>query len=401
MTRMMTRVLFSLTLLWIPSAARPQVRVKIGAPAPPLTLRAVLQAPAGTQGKLEELAGRPVVVEFWATWCGPCVDNIPHLNELAETYSGRAVQFISITDETDSDLVERFLKGHPIRGWVGFDKDASTFKRYGMGGRPQTVLISSTGVVRGLAHPVSVTPQVLDDLLGDKPLNITEPQMPPTLGLESGAPSPLVQVLIRPAAPPAISGSSPGGRVEHQGRYDAYGETLRQILADAYYVPEVRVEAPEWCDQVRYDLSVVTPQHEEKTRWELVTQMLQAAFHAQTHKEVRETPVYVLKRIPGREPNLKPALSEGSVHTNIQNGSLEVIDATTRAIVRVASLLLNSEVLDDTALTGQYDFDLNWNPQDSSSLMQAIHEQLGLDLAAERRNLEHLVVDSIQQPATW
>lgn len=88
-------------------------RVKVGSPAPPLTLKDVLQAPEHTNGTWEELRGKAVVIEFWATWCGGCVDNIPHINELAEKFASRPLQFISITDEMDVEPVKRFLERHP------------------------------------------------------------------------------------------------------------------------------------------------------------------------------------------------------------------------------------------------------------------------------------------------
>jgi len=65
---------------------------------------------------LHALAGKAVVLEFWATWCAPCVAAIPHLNELATQFKDRPVVFLSVSDETPS-VVEAFLQKHPIDGW--------------------------------------------------------------------------------------------------------------------------------------------------------------------------------------------------------------------------------------------------------------------------------------------
>src|SRR6266446_6561216 len=88
-------VLF-LMLLWFSPALQAETGVKVGSSAPPLTLQKVLQAPEGIHGTWEELRGQAVVIEFWATWCGGCVDNIPHLNELAERFASRPLQFINV-----------------------------------------------------------------------------------------------------------------------------------------------------------------------------------------------------------------------------------------------------------------------------------------------------------------
>ncbi len=391
-----------LAVLWVVPALHADAAVKVGSAAPPLTFRELLQAPDGTRGTWEQLNGRAVVLEFWATWCGGCVDNIPHLNELVEKFKSLPIQFISITDETDIDLVKRFLARHPISGWVAFDAEEATFKNYGVEGRPRTFLVDRNGVVQAITNPPSVTPQVLEDLLAGKSLNFPEVRMGPLLGLEPNAPPPLLQVLIRPAAPVGVSGSSPGGVIEKDGRYDAYGETLRQILSEAYEVPETRVDAPEWCKQTRYDFSVVTPQHDEALRWPLVKQALEAAFRLKLHREIRETRVYVLKLAAGLQPKLRPATTAGkSSHWLPGKGQVEAIGASINTVTYTAEFVLGEEILDETGFGGRYDFDLTWDPNQPNSFVAAIHDQLGLDLVAERRKLEHLVVDSITETKTW
>lgn len=402
---MMTRgsfLAFFLVFLSFSTTALADTGVRVGSPAPPLALKEVFQAPEGTHGTWEELKGKAVVIEFWATWCGGCVDNIPHINELAERFTARPLQFISITDETDVDLVKHFLARHPIRGWVAFDAEESTFKGYGIEGRPQTLLIDRNGILRAITNPTSVTPEVLDDLLAGRTLHFPEVPMWPGLGLETGAALPLLQVLIRPAAPVAVSAMSPGGLVDKDGRYDAYGRTLRDVLSNAYQVPENRVDAPEWCSRARYDFSIVTPQHGEDLRWPLLKQALEAAFRMKVHEEMKETRVYVLRKMDGQPPKLRPASTqEKSLHWIPGKGEAEAIGTSVGVIAHVAQEVLGEELLDETGLTDRYDFDLKWDANQPTSIINAIRDQLGLELVAEHRNLEHLVVDSIEETKTW
>ncbi|PYU00580.1 MAG: hypothetical protein DMG38_07500 [Acidobacteria bacterium] len=374
--------------------------VKVGSPAPPLTLKDVLQAPEQTHGTWEELRGTAVVIEFWATWCGPCVDNIPHINELAEKFASRPLQFISITDEMDVELVKRFLERHPIRGWVAFDAEEGTFKRYGIDGRPQTLLVDGTGIVRAVTNPTSVTQQVLEDLLAGKPLDFPEvwPLLPP-LGLEAGAPMPLLQVLIRPAAPVSVSGFSPGGINDKNGRYDAYGMTLREILSKAYQIPEIRIDATEWCSKSRFDYSILTPQHEEGLRTPLLKQALESTFQLKLHKEIKETQVYILRKLDGQEPKLRLATTQGS-YLKLRKGEAQLLGRSVD-IARLAQRVLGDESFDQTELTGLYDIDLKWDGSQPNSLIAAIHNQLGLELVADHRKLDHLVVDSVAETKTW
>jgi uncharacterized protein (TIGR03435 family) len=393
--------LLSLVFLMATGSSIP-CQVKVASSAPSLDLKEVLQAPEETHGTWEELRGRAVVVEFWATWCGGCVDNIAHMNELADRFASRPLQFISITDENDVDSVKRFLDKHPIRGWVAFDANESTFKKYEIVGRPRTLLVNASGIVQGITNPASITPQVLEDLLNGRPLNFPEVRMGPILGLEAGAPPPLVQVLIRPAAPVEVSGTSPGGVIDENGRYDVYGYPLLRILSEVYEVPESRVDAPAWCSKASYDYSVVTPQHEERLRDLLLKQALESAFQLRVRKEKKDTQVYILSAIQGHRPKLRVATMSGkSIHWNPGKGNLEAMSASIDTIVHVAHFVLGKDILDETGLTERYDFEFKWNPNQPTSLVTAISDQLGLDLVTANRNLDHLVVDSIQEPKTW
>jgi uncharacterized protein (TIGR03435 family) len=386
----------------VPSVTRAQLApLKVGAPAPQLTLHTVLGAPDGTKGTWQELKGKAVVIEFWATWCGGCVESIPHMNQLAEKFKSRPVQFISITDETDISLVKRFLTEHPIRGWVAFDDREATFRRFDIEGRPETILVDANGILRGEMEPRRVTMETLDDVLAGKSLHFAPPPPPPVLGLEPQAPPPLFEVLIRPAAPVAVSGTSPGWESDYHGRYDAYGHTMRQVLSEIYDVPESRVDAPEWCSKSMYDFSVVRPESSNEAPWPVVKQALETAFGLKAHTEMKGTRVYVLRKIPGQQPALKAATTKsGTAHADLRRGRLEAIGYRIGGVTRTAGNILDSEVLDETGLTGRYDFDLKWDPKESRSIISAIREQLNLQLTVENRNLQHVVVDSIMEAKT-
>ena len=74
--------------------------VEAGKPAPSLNLTQILQAAAGGSASWDAFRGKATVLEFWATWCGPCVEAIPHWNKLVERFQDRPIRFLSITDES-------------------------------------------------------------------------------------------------------------------------------------------------------------------------------------------------------------------------------------------------------------------------------------------------------------
>jgi thiol-disulfide isomerase/thioredoxin len=90
----------------------------------------------------------PTVIEFWATWCGPCVEQIPRWNALAQKFSGRA-QFVAVSAE-DPETVTEFLKKRPMAGSVALDLDGVVHKSYGVETIPRTFLVDARGVVRAV-----------------------------------------------------------------------------------------------------------------------------------------------------------------------------------------------------------------------------------------------------------
>lgn len=386
------------------ASARAQEWPKVGEAAPVITYAQVLQAPEGVDAKWEALRGKAVVVEFWATWCGGCVENIPHMNQLEDQFADKPIQFISITDEEKTDVL-RFLAKHPIHGWVALDPRRDSFKRYNAEGIPQTVLIDAKGTLRAITGPSDVNEKALGDLLAGKDVkvrSVLDTGTPAILGAEPGAPAPLVQVMIRPAAPVDVSRFSPGFASSRDGRYAAYGVTVRDVLADAYDIPTSRVDAPEWCSTIRYDVSIVVPHGGEADQWPLLQQTFAQAFHFRIRREPRKTDVYVLRTEPGLELKMKTSAATASKSRPWGGqGEFDAVGAQMKSVVWVAGMVLQAEVFDETGLQGKYDFDLKWNHKDPTSLVPAIREQLGLALVPAERQMEHLVVETGEEPRTW
>src|SRR5688572_30738317 len=140
---------------------------KIGEPAPALDLQVVLQAPAGTEASWEALRGKVVVLEFWATWCAPCVGAIPHLNELSDAFKDRPVQFIAITDE-DEATTKEFLAKKAIHGWVGLNTKETMFKSYAVEAIPHTVIVGADGKIAAIAYPKHVETEHLENVLAGR-----------------------------------------------------------------------------------------------------------------------------------------------------------------------------------------------------------------------------------------
>jgi cytochrome c biogenesis protein CcmG, thiol:disulfide interchange protein DsbE len=124
-------------------------------PAPGALPENVMQANInlldGQTKKLADYQGKVLVVDLWATWCGPCRQEIPHLVAIANEYKDRGVEVIGLTNEdpeTDSEMVKQFSEmfkiNYPI-GWADVEMQRGLMQ--GRNGIPQTYIIGRDGTV--------------------------------------------------------------------------------------------------------------------------------------------------------------------------------------------------------------------------------------------------------------
>ena len=106
----------------------------------------------GKTKKLADYAGKVVVVDLWATWCGPCRQEIPHLIEMANTYKSKGVEVVGLTNENpaaDEEKVKTFSKEFKINYAIGWaDPQMQIGLMNGRNGIPQTIIIGRDGKVK-------------------------------------------------------------------------------------------------------------------------------------------------------------------------------------------------------------------------------------------------------------
>jgi len=110
-------------------------------------------------------SGKVYVVEFWATWCGPCVQSMPHLSQVQKDYKSKGVTVISTTSEDPRNTLEKVEKmvkdkGDTMSYTVAWDKGRTTNKAYmdaaGQGGIPCAFIIDKTGTLAWVGHPMEM-----------------------------------------------------------------------------------------------------------------------------------------------------------------------------------------------------------------------------------------------------
>ena len=366
------------------AAGRLSAEVRVGQKAPALRLGAVISGPARGPA-----AGDAIVIEFWATWCGPCRTAIPHLNALADRFRDRGIEFVSLTAEPE-ETVRKFLRAHPIRGTVALDPNYVNANAFGpLIGIPDAVLIDNSGVMAAIIRPAELNENVLEDLLAHRPLRLQNPDarilVRPTLrsGEKMTDADAVARAVLRRVS---HSGSSVAGT----DRYDSTGSGLKDLLAFAYGIPPFRIELPAYLAGDYYSVQAwVPPLHAETLK-----PMLQASIAAGASISVRRVErladVLVLTGLPGRLRASSAVLSEGGFRRGSISGDLTIEEL--REYLETAA---QKTVVTEHAPAGRFQVKLDWNPGRAGDLESAVRTELGLELKPGRRTVPFLLVDSL------
>lgn len=106
----------------------------------------------GRPWSLQALRGRPVVLNFWASWCEPCRAEMPSLDLMALKYEREGLAVLTINFKDGAQTVRRFLDAVPLSLPVLMDRDGAVAKAWGVNVFPTTLLISRRGAPVGIVR---------------------------------------------------------------------------------------------------------------------------------------------------------------------------------------------------------------------------------------------------------
>lgn len=122
------------------SGSRPP---RIGSVAPDFTLQ-----DTDRKISLSEMRGKIVVLNFWATWCPPCVDEMPSLVQMQQKMKNRGVEVLAVSVDVDQGAYSKFLKDHKIDLLTVRDPEQKSNNLYGTFKFPETYIVDRNGVMR-------------------------------------------------------------------------------------------------------------------------------------------------------------------------------------------------------------------------------------------------------------
>ncbi|HHH36527.1 MAG TPA: TlpA family protein disulfide reductase [Gammaproteobacteria bacterium] len=119
---------------------------EISGPAPDFTLK----SRSGENLKLSEFRGEVVMINFWASWCGPCRQEMPLLDQLYARYSPMGFTILGVNVEEDSAQAEKLLEEIPVSFPILFDSQNRVTEQYDVVAMPSTVMVDRDGNMRYL-----------------------------------------------------------------------------------------------------------------------------------------------------------------------------------------------------------------------------------------------------------
>jgi thiol-disulfide isomerase/thioredoxin len=117
----------------------------VGKPAPEFELE--LLGAAGAKFRLAEARGQVLVLDFWATWCGPCMQAMPQVERVVDQFRDRGVALLAVNLQENPQQITAALERHKLHPSVALDRDGRVAEKYGAHAIPQTVVIDPGGTV--------------------------------------------------------------------------------------------------------------------------------------------------------------------------------------------------------------------------------------------------------------
>jgi uncharacterized protein (TIGR03435 family) len=348
---------------------------RVGDLPPALQLSQIVQGPNLKEVTWEKLKGKVVVLEFWNTACGPCIQAIPHLNQLVEMLAGKPVVFISVSDD-NPDRLKQFLQKRPIKSWLAIDAPFSLTKSaFGIYGIPTTFLVDASGKIAAITHPAVLESKHLEELLAGKPSSLPVPKLQEDERLQpdhsdseiSNQPPTKVAVSIQGPFPhPHGAYNFRSWNKEHTV-FEAKKAFISDALAEFFGVNRsLVIQNINLSEKNLYDISAESPTNQLLELQGQFVEMLLTNLGIQVQLTNRELEVYAMTLVSTNVPGLMSTTKPGG--GGQVAGGFELRSETMDSIASFFEDYFDKPMVNETKASGLWSVDIKWKMSEAELL---------------------------------
>jgi len=379
-----------------------------GQRAPAIRVSKVLSA---TQQSLEPsaLVGKTVILDFWATWCGPCVAAMPHVNELEAALDPKKFVFIALDDE-DETIVKAFLAKRKVSSIVALDKKGATFAAYGISSRPTTIVIGPQGNIALVSKPLDLTSKMLLDISNSRNAEASPALAPSQSNVSTSArltkQGPSMSLPEPHANVPADLGTILAGvslrtkrpnEPDYSIYHDGANQTLvgfgsKDLISMALETSDRHVQYVDEMPAGKFDYATSLGELDENVESGLFVAAVKEAFRIDVTRKEMPQEALILKRAEDVPLHAQPTFN---AHTS--SGAERRGSTITFSNYSMAALAMHLEkkygtpVVDETGLSGGFDGSLTL-PANQDDLSGSLRRDLGLYVERGTRSIPTFVV---------
>ncbi|PZR29783.1 MAG: hypothetical protein DI535_01380 [Citrobacter freundii] len=396
----MKRGLFVLAVLFSRYLSAQGFTLKAGDILPPLNVTTLLNAPVKSMNLLTEGEHKFYIINFWGSWCAPCIPEMEELSKLQKKNSDQ-LQVIAISDEPVTRL-KNYLKKRPTTVWLGSDTTSFLYQLFNLSSVGYSALIDRERKIIAVVKTSSIDQQMLDALYHGKEIKSTAIVNEPPAQVNGDVFGVDTTMSFSFSVRGYMNGHEQGGRIYggksfFAGRRISYMNTgMTTLYKSAYGITsqkQVIYEANEKAinnyqdKSVKYCIDLLVPPDQSDSLYSIFQQRLNSVLPVKARIEYKEMPVYVMT---SKSFSLKQsdAAFTYSFSGRGFNGSGVTLDHFANAYL---SNELDLPVVNETGLQGKFDINTNMDMRTMENVIRSV-EELGLSLKKETRKIKILVL---------